>query len=134
MLYLLVAEVAKKVPKTVINQWMIVSIIELLIIVILIILLFKKKQKKPDDFYVGESIKGYKDAEVDFGNMFNSMFNASAMHDSLKKKIHPDRFPNDPEKIAIANDLTTQLNENKNNVAKMKEIQAMASEKLGITF
>jgi hypothetical protein len=134
MYYLLVAEVAKKAPVTTINPWILVSIAEFLIIVILTILLFKKKQKKPDEFYVGESIKGYKDAEVDLGNMFNSMFNASILHDALKKKIHPDRFPNDVEKIAIANELTTQLNENKNNIAKMKEIQTIASEKLGIKF
>jgi Sec-independent protein translocase protein TatA len=134
MYYLLVAKVAKKVPVSFFNPWMIASIVELLIILILIILLFKKKKKKPDDFYVGESIKEYKDAEVDFGNMFNSMFNASTLHDALKKKIHPDRFPNDEEKIKIANELTTQLNESKNNIAKMREIQAMATEKLGITF
>jgi hypothetical protein len=134
MHYLLVAKVAKKVPVSTLNPWMLVSIAELLMIVILIILLFKKKQKKPDDFYVGEDIKGYKDAEVDLGNMFNSMFNATTLHDALKKKIHPDRFPNDDEKIKIANELTTQLNENKNNIAKMKEIQAIAAEKLGITF
>lgn len=134
MYYLLVAKVVKKVPVSAFNPWILVSIAELLMIVLLAILLFKKKQKKPDEFYVGESIKGYKDAEVDFSNMFNSMFNASTLHDTLKRKIHPDRFPNDPEKITIANELTTQLNENKNNIAKMKEIQAMASEKLGITF
>jgi Sec-independent protein translocase protein TatA len=99
MYYLLVAKVAKKVPVSFFNPWMIASIVELLIILILIILLFKKKKKKPDDFYVGESIKEYKDAEVDFGNMFNSMFNASTLHDALKRKIHPDRFPNDEEKI-----------------------------------
>ena len=131
MYYILVA---KKIPVSTLNPWMLVSIVQLVIIVILFIILFKIKQKKPDDFYVGESVKESKDVEVDFGNMFNSMFNATALHDTLKKKIHPDRFPNDPEKIAIANKLTTQLNENKNNIAKMKEIQAMATEKLGITF
>lgn len=134
MYYILVAEVAKKAPANAFNQWIVVSIAELLIIVILFILLLKKKQPKPDDFHVGEAVKGYKDAEVDFDNMFNSMFNASALHDTLKKKIHPDRFPNDPEKIAIANDLTTQLNESKKNIAKMKEIKAIAAEKLGIHF
>jgi Sec-independent protein translocase protein TatA len=134
MFYFLVAEVAKKVPVVVINNWMYISIAELLVIVVLGILLLKKKKKKPDDFFVGRSVKDYKDAEVDFGNMFNSMFNASTLHDSLKKKIHPDRFPNDPEKIAIANELTAQLNESQNNIAKMKEIQSVAKEKLGITF
>ena len=134
MYYILVAEVVKKAPVSTFNLWILISIAEFLIIVILIILLFKKKQKKPDEFYVGESIKGYKDAEVDLGNMFNSMFNASMLHDALKKKIHPDRFPHDEEKIAIANELTTQLNENKNNIAKMKESQLMAIEKLGVKF
>lgn len=134
MYYLLVAKVAEKIPLSTFNPWMLVSIVELLIIVILFILLFKKTQRKPDDFYVGESVKDSKNAEVDFGNMFNSMFNASTLHETLKRKIHPDRFGNDPEKYAIADELATQLNENKNNIAKMKEIQAIAAEKLGITF
>lgn len=134
MYNLLVAKVAKNLPVSTSNTWMLVSITELLIILILIYLLFKKKKKKPDDFYVGGSIKEYKDAEVDFGNMFNSMFNASALHETLKRKIHPDRFPNDPEKIKIANELTAELNESQNNIARMKEIQAIATEKLGIKF
>lgn len=134
MHYLLVAKAVKKIPVSAFNPWMVVSILELLIIVILFILLFKKQQKKPDDFFVGDDVKGYKDADVDFGNMFNSMFNAPQLHDLLKKRIHPDRFGNDPEKYAIADELATQLNENKNNIAKMKEIQAIAIEKLGITF
>lgn len=123
-----------KLPTATIDKWMIISIIELGIILTLSYLLFKKKQKRPNDFYVGKSVKEYKDTEVDLGNMFNSMFNATTLHDTLKRKIHPDRFPNDEEKIKIANELTTQLNENKNNIAKMKEIQAMATEKLGIIF
>ena len=134
MYYFLVAEVAKKVPVAVINNWMYISIAELLVIVVLGILLFKKKRNKRENFFFDEIIKEDKHVEVDFGNMFNSMFNASALHDILKKKIHPDRFPNDPEKIAIANELTAQLNESQKNIAKMKEIQSVAKEKLGITF
>ena len=134
MYYFLVAEVAKKEPVAVINNWMYISIAELLVIVVLGILLFKKKRNKRENFFFDEIIKEDKHVEVDFGNMFNSMFNASALHDILKKKIHPDRFPNDPEKIAIANELTAQLNESQKNIAKMKEIQSVAKEKLGITF
>jgi hypothetical protein len=76
----------------------------------------------------------FKDANIDFSNMFNSMFNASKLHSALKRKIHPDLFPNNPEKILIANDLTARLNESQNDIAKMKEIQAIAKEKLGIIF
>ena len=134
MYYFLVAEVAKKEPVAVINNWMYISIAELLVIVVLGILLLKKKKNKRENFFFDEIIKEDKHVEVDFGNIFNSMFNASALHDILKKKIHPDRFPNDPEKIAIANELTAQLNESQKNIAKMKEIQSVAKEKLGITF
>jgi len=131
---LLAAEVIKKVPDAIINKWLIVSIVELLVIIILVIIILKKKKVKSEDFIISDDIKQYKDAEVDLNNMFDSMFNSSKLHNILKKKIHPDRFPNDPEKIAIANELTAKLNEAQNNIAKMKEIQRIASEKLGIVF
>jgi len=131
---LLVAEVIKKVPDTIINKWFIVSFVELFVILILLITLLKKKKFKSEDFTVSDDIKQYKNTDVDLSNMFDSMFNASKLHDILKRKIHPDRFPNDPEKIAIANELTAKLNEAQNNISKMKEIQRIASEKLGIVF
>ena len=120
------------VYNNVIDKWMIVSIVELLVIFILLFFLFRKKTNKPNDFYVGEGVESFKDANIDFSNMFNSMFNASKLHSTLKRKIHPDLFPNNPEKILIANDLTARLNESQNDIAKMKEIQDIA--KLGIIF
>lgn len=131
---LLAIEVIKKAPELIINKWFYVSIAECIIILILLLLLFKKKKRKTEDIGIDEGVKSYKDTEIDLPNMFNSMFNASKLHDNLKKKIHPDRFPNDPDKIAIANELTAQLNESQNNIAKMKEIQTLATEKLGIKF
>jgi hypothetical protein len=122
------------VSNNVIDKWMIVSIVELLVIFILLFFLFRKKKNKPNDFYVVEGVESFKDANIDFSNMFNSMFNASKLHSTLKRKIHPDLFPNNPEKILIANDLTARLNESQNDIAKMKEIQDIAKEKLGIIF
>ena len=129
---LLAADIIKKMPDTIVNKWFIVSFVELLVILILIIIILKKKKGNSEDIIISEDIKQYKDADVDLGNMFDSMFNASKLHSILKKKIHPDRFPNDPEKIRIANDLTAKLNEAQNNIAKMKDIQDLAKEKLGI--
>jgi hypothetical protein len=126
------ADIIKKIPDTIVNKWFIVSFVELLVIFILIIIILKKKKGNSEDITISDDIKQYKDADVDLGNMFDSMFNASKLHSILKKKIHPDRFPNDPEKIRIANDLTAKLNEAQNNIAKMKEIQDLAKEKLGI--
>jgi hypothetical protein len=133
---LLAAEVIKKVTDAIINKWLVVSIVELLVIIILVIIILKKKKVKSEDFIVSDDIKQYKNSNVDLNNMFDSMFNASKLHTTLKKKIHPDRFPkdNDPEKNALANELTAKLNEAQNNIAKMKEIQRIAVEKLGINF
>lgn len=122
------------VSYNVIDKWMIVSFVELLVIFILLFFLFRKKKKKPNDFYVGEGVEDFKDVNIDFGNMFNSMFNAGKLHSTLKRKIHPDLFPNDEEKIKIANELTARLNQSQNDIAKMREIQAIAVEKLGIKF
>ena len=123
-----------KVPSYIIDKWMIIAIIELFVIIVLCYILLKKKKYKAEEFYVGEGVKRFKDKEIDFENMFNSMFNATELHNLLKTRIHPDRFPNDQEKIEIANKLTAQLNESQNNIAKMKAIQAIAIEKLGIKF
>ena len=133
---LLAAEVIKKVTDAIINKWLVVSIVELLVIIILVIIILKKKKVKSEDFIVSDDIKQYKNSNVDLNNMFDSMFNASKLNTTLKKKIHPDRFPkdNDPEKNALANELTAKLNEAQNNIAKMKEIQRIAVEKLGINF
>lgn len=125
---------AVNVPEYSVNKWIIISIFELIVILILIYILIKKKKSKAEEFYVGEAVKGFKDKEIDFDNMFNSMFNATELYNILKTRIHPDRFPNDEEKIKIANELTAQLNENQNNIAKMKIIQTIAFEKLGINL
>jgi Sec-independent protein translocase protein TatA len=134
MFYILAADDLKKTSVVIINKWMYLSILELLVILFLLIVLIKKKQVKPEEFYVGKSVKEFKDTEIDLGNMFDSMFNAQKLHKKLKLIIHPDRFPNDPEKIKIATELTARLNESQNNISKMKEIQALACEKLGIVF
>lgn len=119
-----------------ISIWQIATSLELVIIVLLIFKIksIRKKIKVNGDKYVKDIIQESKEKEVDMDNVINSMFHSKTLYDNLKKKIHPDRFPNDPDKIAIANELTAQLNESQNNIAKMKEIQTLATEKLGIKF
>jgi hypothetical protein len=119
-----------------ISIWQIATSLELVIIVLLIFKIksIRKKIKLNGDKYVKDIIQESKEKEIDMDNVVNSMFHSKAIYDILKKKIHPDRFPNDPDKIAIANELTAQLNESQNNIAKMKEIQTLATEKLGIKF
>lgn len=132
---MLVIKITQKVPEIIINKWLIVSIIEFALLILLIILYLKSNKKhKSDDYFVDEHVRKFKNTEVDFNNMFNSMFNSKELYDQMKKKIHPDRFPNDLEQNKLASKLATELNESKNDIGKLKEIKAMAEEKLGLTF
>lgn len=120
-----------------IKIWQIAAAIELIIILILaltIIRLLKKlkRNQKPEQFDT-TIIKRSKEKAVDMDNVINSMFNSKMLYDMLKKKIHPDRFPDEDEK-AIATVLATQLNEQHTNYEKLKEIKAIAEEKLGLKF
>ena len=120
-----------------IKIWQIASTIELIIILILIFTIIRllkklKRNQKPEQFDT-TIIKESKETAVDMDNVINSMFNSKMLYDMLKKKIHPDRFPDDAEK-AIATDLATQLNEQHTNYEKLKEIKAIAEEKLGLKF
>ncbi len=115
-----------------INPWKISTLVELGIIALLIKRIFSKK--KTDEFYVNKNVLDSKHEEIDMYNVIDSMFNAPILYDKLKKKIHPDRFPNDIEKNKIASELATQLNQHKNDLKKLNEIKSIATEKLGLTF
>ena len=66
--------------------------------------------------------------------MINSSFNSQQLYDELKKKCHPDRFPNDNDKNSIAIKLFQEISENKNNSKRLSEIKEVAEKKLQIKF
>lgn len=92
------------------------------------------KQKKADEFFVDKQVLDSKHEKIDMNNVIESMFNAPILYDKLKKKIHPDLFPNDLVKKQIASELATQLNQFKNDYKKLNEIKIIAIEKLSLTF
>lgn len=121
-----------------IKLWQIAVAVEFVIILILIVTvyrLFKKLKRKdqPEQFDT-TIIKESKEKAVDMDNVINSMFNSKPLYDILKKKVHPDRFPNDPDKAKLADELATILNEQHGNYEKLKEIKGIAEEKLGLKF
>ncbi len=66
--------------------------------------------------------------------MINSSFNSQQLYDELKKKCHPDRFPNDNDKNSIAINLFQEISENKNNSKRLLELKEIAEQKLQIKF
>ena len=109
------------------NWWMMIAIVELLII---LFFLFKPTEANKKDI-LKKRVKE-ENVAVDFGNIINSAFNAKPLYDTLIRACHPDRFPNDEEKIAIANSLAQFIGKNKNNYNELLRLKQEAEKLLNI--
>jgi len=110
------------------NWWMWLAFVEFIII---IFLLFKKRVKSE-----GTAKRRFKKEalgqEVDFDNIIDSSFNSAHLYDELKVKCHPDRFPTDMKKNAIAVGLFQEISKNRNNIKRLLELKEEAIQKLNI--
>lgn len=61
--------------------------------------------------------------EVDFDNVINSSFHAQQLFSDLKRKCHPDRFPNDEQKKDLALQLFQEVMKCKSDYKKLKELE-----------
>lgn len=111
------------------NWWLVIAIIELVLIILLLITRIKLTPTKEQ--IVKEEILKEK---IDFGNIVRSSFGATELYDKLKKHIHPDRFPNDPQRIAIATELMQLAGKNKTNLKVLEEIKQRAISELNINL
>jgi len=112
------------------NGWMWLAAAELGVITYLLI---KNRFKSKDiemKHFKNESLK----EEVDFNNIINSSFHSTHLYDTLKVKCHPDRFPADPEKNAIAEKLFQEITKNQNNMKQLLELKEEAIQKLNINL
>lgn len=111
------------------NVWMWIAFTELLIIVILIIVGIRRPK-----FEGKMDLRKTAEGEVNFGNLINSSFNARELYEELIRKCHPDRFPNDPDKCRIANEIFQEISKNRHNLKRLHELKSEATDKLGISF
>jgi len=111
--------------------WFWIAMAEGVAIVVLLWLLLKKRLQ-PKDREIRKKVMG--EGKIDFANTMMSAFHAQALYDQLKVKCHPDRFPQDGEKNAIALELFQQIAKNKNNYNKLLELKVLAEEKLNINL
>ena len=110
-----------------INWWMLIAAVEFLLI---IALLFFRKEKNSDreKIYKEEALRGI----VDFKNIVDSSFNAAKLYGEMIRKCHPDRFIGDERKVEVANRLSAEISDNKNNIKRLEELRIEAREKLEI--
>lgn len=111
-----------------INIWLIVAIVEFAVIVYLLLTRLnisnsKKAQIKNEVMQEGS---------IDFRNVLNNAFNSKEIYDDLKKKCHPDRFVDDAEREAIANELFQRITQNQHNIDNLRKLREEAVRKLGI--
>lgn len=111
-----------------INIWLIVAIVEFAVIVYLLLTKLnisnsKKAQIKNEVMQEGS---------IDFRNVLNNAFNSKEIYDDLKKKCHPDRFVDDAEREAIANELFQRITQNQHNIDNLRKLREEAVRKLGI--
>lgn len=113
-----------------INLWLWIAIIELVIIIFILITKRKNKAVNAKQQFKKEA----KEGEIDFGNIINSSFHVKPLYDELKVKCHPDRFPTDDEKNAIALELFQEISKNRTDYKKLTELKELAKIKLNIKF
>ena len=105
------------------NIWFWIAIIEVFVILYLASRLIFHPQK--GHIKVKEQLKS---APINLGNTINSAFNSK-----LKVKCHPDRFANTPLQDK-ANELFQEIQANKYNYDKLKELEEKAIMVLNINF
>ena len=110
-----------------INWWMLIAAVEFILIIALLSL---RKDKNSDrkTIYKEEALKG----TVDFKNIVDSSFNATKLYGEMIRKCHPDRFIGDERKVEVANRLSAEISDNKNNIKRLEELRIEAREKLEI--
>ncbi|MBO7113191.1 MAG: hypothetical protein J6V75_04515 [Bacteroidaceae bacterium] len=108
------------------NIWLIIAIIEAIVIIILLL------RKKDDSNFHSIKKKVLAEGNVDFSDILNSSFNANSLYKELLAACHPDKYTTDPEKHAIACDISSRLSLNKHSVKALRVLQEEAIQKLGI--
>lgn len=118
----------QQTSSTGINIWLIVAIVEFAVIVYLLLTKLNISNRKK------AQIKNevMQEGSIDFSNVLNNAFNSKEIYDDLKKKCHPDRFVDDAEREAIANELFQRITQNQHNIDNLRKLREEAVQKLGI--
>ena len=90
---------------------------------------FKKKKQTDQDIL----IKRIKEEQIDLQGIFsdiNKRGEVESLYKELCKLSHPDKFEKDPEKKEIAKEIFAQIQKNRNNYTRLKELKQSVEDKL----
>lgn len=114
------------------NWWLLISVAEALVI---LILFYKYQKAKKENFITNNfsELKDAKKADIDMGDLMNSINGSRDLYKVLSRKCHPDRFQD--EKLRNKADKIFQdISRHKRNHKKLTELQIQAENELNITF
>lgn len=96
--------------------------------------LFLRKRKKPTEEELAKKKlkEEYRHPTVQMDNLVNDIFNSKSLYETLARKCHPDKYPNDPQKQAIATRLMQEITKNKTNTKRLTELKKQAEKELDI--
>lgn len=115
------------------NFWFWLSIIQLVIILFLVLKLSRKQKNLAFSELNKDHLKKSKEADIDMGNLMNSINNSSELYKELSKKCHPDRFVNSPDQ-KLAEEIFQEIARHKRNHEKLTALKERAISELNITF
>ncbi len=75
-------------------------------------------------FFRTKKVEDFKQ-QKQMDNVVASMFLCEPLYDKLKVKCHPDKFSNNSQKQEKANELFQELQKNRYNFEKMKELETI---------
>jgi hypothetical protein len=122
--------------KNIDSEWFSVYqvLIYLGIVSIMMFLYIRHKKKSAIYPVTGDQLKtDTKNSEANWNNFFKKVGqqpDAEKLYNELIRLSHPDRFPNDKNKIKIANEITSSLGENKLDLGKLQELRLKINKEL----
>jgi hypothetical protein len=116
------------------NYWMWIATAELIVIGYLAFKLLNKKKIEADHNPASDILTEAKKTEVNMDDLMKDINGSRQLYKHLSVKCHPDRFATDEEKRKVADELFQDISRNRRNYNKLLELQALASQKLNITF
>lgn len=109
----------------------VMACIALVEFVIIVLMVRRRMDSDPDaqkrKRIKNEALKG----DIDFDNIITSSFKSEELYKKLVRKYHPDRFVEDAEKVAIADNLAARITQHKHDYKALLELEKEAREKLG---
>ncbi len=115
------------------STWFWVSCIEFLIILFLVYKIKSNKNSSSLSELELDVLKKAQGADIDMGNLMNSIHGSRDLYKELSTRCHPDRFVNSPLQ-QTAEEIFQEITKNKRDFKILTELKERAVRELNVSF